>query len=63
MTITKEVVIWCDICGAWERSIFDASKARLGFKATGWVRIKGGKKCPAKQDLCPLCAEKLKEGK
>lgn len=64
MSITKEIVIWCDICSAWSRSLRDnAAAARLGFKAIGWIQLKGDKKYPALRDVCPLCAEKLKEQK
>jgi hypothetical protein len=63
MSITHEVVIWCDVCGTWERSIETAAKARKKLKALGWARIPVTRGYPAFQDLCSYCFAKRKEQK
>ena len=58
MTITHEVVIWCDLCGTWERSIHTAAKARKQLKVKGWTRPKAH---PGFKDFCLSCSQAREE--
>lgn len=60
MSITHEVVIWCDVCGTWERSIETAAKARKKLKALGWTHTRGSRGYVFK-DWCLTCSKAKEE--
>ena len=57
MSITHEIVIWCDLCGVWERSSHTAGKARKQLKTEGWTRSRPARGYIAR-DFCRACSEK-----
>jgi len=62
VTITHEVVIWCDLCGTWERSIHTAAQARKKLKALGWTHKKPVRDThPEFQDFCLTCSQYKEE--
>lgn len=52
MSFTKEVVLWCDHCGTWDRfeTTTKVSVARRLAKKGGWTRDPSNQK-----DFCPYC--------
>jgi hypothetical protein len=51
MSITRQVTVWCDICGIWQKAPGTAQKLRSKLKQLGWIQ-------QGKKDFCPDCAPK-----
>lgn len=57
MSITKQVTVWCDCCGAWDQASMTTAELRRHLKKRGWkTAVEGGR------DYCPACANKKQQG-
>lgn len=48
MSFTREITLWCDVCGDWTQTSGTVARIRKAFKRDGWSRR-------GKEDLCPRC--------
>lgn len=56
MSWTREVTIWCDVCGNWEQVSGTVQQARRELKKRGWKRW--WKRPDKDGDVCPNCTAK-----
>lgn len=67
MSISKQITVWCDSCGNWERASTTAAALRKMLRKKGWITIRcdtdAGKPTPfffnaipgEVKDFCPKC--------
>lgn len=60
MSYTKEVTVFCDDCGNWERLTETAVEARKTLRNKGWATVRLEDKT---MDYCPDCQSARKKEK
>lgn len=57
MSITREVSVFCDYCGNWQRAVHVTPRElRAMVRKLGWVRRRNS--ANVLQDVCAFCAKK-----
>ena len=53
MSISHEIIIWCDNCSQWDHGADNATNLRKELRQQGWSRV-------GRCDYCPSCTEERK---
>lgn len=61
MSITNELVVWCDDRGTWNRSGLTLGKFRKKLKALGWSSVLFRNPAYVDKDYCPDCTKNKKD--